>query len=449
MRLRIGFAALTGAALCALGFAEGTDAQSAPAGRVLATTVEATITPVIADHIEEGIARAEQDGYDAYLIRLDTPGGLDTSMRAIVQDILAAEVPVIVHVSPSGARAASAGAIITLSSHVAAMAPGTAIGAATPVGGQGGEDLDAKIVNDAIAYSTALAELRGRDAEFAEDMVRDGRSISATEAVDIGVVDLIATTTDELLDAIDGRTVAVGVPEREVVLETAGADVDVQELGVLRSIQQFLADPNIAFLLLSIGTLGLIYELATPGIGAGGALGGISLLLAFFGLAVLPIDIVGIVFLVLAAVLFGVEVMAPGLGIAAVGGTIALVLSGVFLVDEAPGLDVSLAVVLPGAILVGVFVVVAGRIAMRSRSTPSVTTGYGVLIGQRGLVQVVRGDTPQLFLNGAWWGVRGRDGGIPVEGVAVEVVDVDGIQLIVDAPSDGGPTAHVPQEDSA
>ena len=216
----------------------------------------------------------------------------------------------------------------------------------------------------------------------------------------------------------------------------------------MRSIQQFLADPNIAFLLLSIGTLGLIYELATPGIGAGGALGGISLLLAFFGLAVLPIDIVGIVFLVLAAVLFGVEVMAPGLGIAAVGGTIALVLSGVFLVDEAPGLDVSLAVVLPGAILVGVFVVVAGRIAMRSRSTPSVTTGHGVLIGQRGLVQVVRGDTPQLFVNGAWWGVRGRDGGIPVEGVAVEVVDVDGIQLIVDAPSDGGPTAHVSLEDS-
>ena len=448
MQLRIGFAAFTGAALCVLGFAEGTDAQTGQAGRVLATTVEATITPVIADHIEEGIARAEQDGYDAYLIRLDTPGGLDTSMRAIVQDILAAEVPVIVHVSPSGARAASAGAIITLSAHVAAMAPGTAIGAATPVGGQGGEDLDAKIVNDAIAYSTALAELRGRDLEFAEDMVRDGRSISATEAVDIGVVDLIATTTDELLDAIDGQTVAVGVPEREVVLETAGADVDVQELGVLRSIQQFLADPNIAFLLLSIGTLGLIYELATPGIGAGGALGGISLLLAFFGLAVLPIDIVGIVFLVLAAVLFGVEVMAPGLGIAAVGGTIALVLSGVFLVDEAPGLDVSLAVVLPGAILVGVFVVVAGRIAMRSRSTPSVTTGHGVLIGQRGLVQVVRGDIPQLFLNGAWWGVRGRDGGVPVEGVAVEVVDVDGIQLIVDAPSDGGPTAHVSQEDS-
>ncbi|MGD9705701.1 MAG: nodulation protein NfeD [Acidimicrobiia bacterium] len=439
---------LAGVGLCAPGSADGSAAPPSSQHRVLATTVTGAITPVIADHIEDGIARAERDGYAAYLIRLDTPGGLDTSMRAIVQDILAAEVPVIVHVSPRGARAASAGAIITLSAHVAAMAPGTAIGAATPVSGSGGEDLDAKIVNDAIAYATSLAELRDRDVEFAKEAVRDGRSVSADEALEIGAVDLLATTTDELLERLDGRAVVVGVPEREVVLETADAAVDVQDLGVLRTIQQFLADPNIAFLLLSIGTLGLIYELATPGIGAGGALGAVGILLAFFGLAVLPVDIVGILFLVLAAVLFAVEVVAPGLGIAAVGGTLSLVLSGVFLVDDAPGLDVSLAVVLPAALVVGVFVVVAGRIAMRSRSSPSTTTGHGALIGQRGAVRVAHG-AAQLFVNGAWWGIRARDSDVVlVDGTPVEVVDVVGIHLIVEALPDGGASTHVTQEDS-
>ena len=160
-------------------FAGEAQAQTRPTRSVLMTTVAGPITPVIAGHIDDGIARAERDGYGAYVIELDTPGGLDASMRAIVQDILASETPVIVYISPQGGRGASAGAIITFAAHVAAMAPGTAIGAATPVGGQGGDDLDAKVVNDAIAYATTLAELRGRDVEFVADTVREGRSASA------------------------------------------------------------------------------------------------------------------------------------------------------------------------------------------------------------------------------------------------------------------------------
>lgn len=397
---------------------------------VLATTVDGPITPVIADHIGDGIGRAERDGHAAYLIRLDTPGGLDTSMRAIVQDILASDVPVVVYVSPQGARGASAGAIITFAGHVAAMAPGTAIGAATPVSGGGGEDLDDKVVNDAVAYATALAELRDRDSEFAADAVRDGRSASASEALELGAIDIVAESDAELLDAIDRRTVTVD-GDRVVALATADAVIEEHDLGLLRAIQQRLADPNVAFLLLSIGSLGLIYELASPGLGVGGALGLTFVLLGLFGLAVLPVNIVGILFLLLAAALFVAEVAAPGLGLAAAGGMLALVLSGIFLVDDAPGLQLSLSVTLPTAIVVGCFVIVAGRIALRARRAPSTTTGRGLLVGWQGPVRMTRGE-PQVFAHGAWWNVRARDPDTVLDaGVTVEVVDLDGLRLVV------------------
>jgi len=427
--------------------AGGVGAAETDEPRVLATSVRGPITPVIANHLADGIGRAERGGYDAYLVRLDTPGGLDTSMRAIVQDIIAADVPVIVYVSPRGARGASAGAIITLAAHVAAMAPGTAIGAATPVGGQGGEDLEAKSVNDAAAYAESIAELRGRDPEFAIDAVREGRSVSASEARRIGAVDVVASSTDELLESIDGTLVDVGAGGDEVVLRTAGAAVDEDDLGLLRAIQQRLADPNIAFLLLSIGTLGLIYELASPGLGVGGALGVTFIILAMFGLAVLPVDAVGILFLLLAAALFVAEVYAPGIGIAAAGGVLSLVLSGVFLFDDVPGLSLSIAVVLPTALVVGLFVIVAGRVALRSRAAPSTTTGRGALVGCHAPVRLAGGE-PQVFTAGAWWSVRPRLAGtVLADGTMVEVVDVDGLHLIVDpSPSRGVGSTTTTQE---
>ena len=421
--------------------AQGVQGTAGP--RVLSTTVEGAITPVVANHVADGIARAERDGYDAYLIRLDTPGGLDTSMREIVQDVLASEVPVIVYVSPRGARAASAGAIITFAGHVAAMAPGTAIGAATPVGGGGGEDLDRKVLNDAIAYVEALAELRGRDEAFLVDTVREGRSASASDALEVGAIDLVAASTIDLLDQVDGIVTTVGADDREVELTTAGAEVDDQSMGLLRRIQQFLADPNVAFLLLSIGTLGLVYELASPGIGVGGVLGVVFVVLALFGLAVLPVDFVGVIFLLLAVALFVAEVFAPGIGIAAAGGAFALVLSGIFLFDDTPGLELSLSVLLPTAIVAGTFVVLAGRLAMRARRAPSTTTGVGMLIGNRAQVHLAHDGRPQVFTLGAWWGVRPHDPGDAIPpGTTVEIVEVDGLQLVVDpvqtATPDGG-----------
>jgi len=415
---------------CALGGVA--QAQDVPPRLVLMTTVAGPITPVIAGHLDDGIARAERDGAVAYLIELDTPGGLDTSMRSIVQDILASEVPIIVFISPQGARGASAGAVITFAAHVAAMAPGTAIGAATPVSGGGGDDLDAKVINDAIAYVAALAELRGRDVEFVTETVRDGRSASASEALELGVIDVVATTVDELLTAVDGRTIEVGLTGREVRLDTVGAIVEDQQMGVLRQIQGFLADPNIAFLLLSIGTLGLIYELATPGLGVGGALGATFIVLAMFGLAVLPVGVVGVLFLVLAAALFVAEVAAPGIGLAAAGGALSLVLSGIFLIDDAPGIEISVAVVVPSALVVGVFVVLAGRIAMRSRKIASTTTGQALFIDHEATVRLSDAGA-QVFIQGAWWGIRPADPHETLtDGSRVEIVSMDGLTLVVD-----------------
>ncbi len=420
-----------GAAVMAVSYLAATAPASAqqPGDRVLALAVDGPITPVMAGHVADGITRAEQQGYTALVVQLDTPGGLDGSMRAIIQDILAADVPVIVHVAPSGARAASAGALITLSAHVAAMAPGTAIGAATPVGGEGGEDLARKAVNDAAAYARSLAELRGRNVEFAVAAVQEGRSISAEEATEIGVADVLAAARGELLDTVDGTTVSLGPGGREVVLATTGAPVDFVELGLLRTIQRFLVDPNVAFLLLSVGTLALIYELASPGIGAGAVVGGASILIALFGLAVIPLNVTGIALLLLAAGLFAAELFTPGTGVAAVSGAVALVLAGLFLFRDVPGLETSLAVILPIAVAVGGAVVVAGQLALRVRAAPSLLTGADALHGAEGSVTLVRG-RPTAFVGGAWWTVR--SGERLEQGSPVRVTGMDGLDLVVE-----------------
>lgn len=440
----IGYLAV-GAAVMALWCLASTGPASAqePADRVLALTVDGPITPVMAGHVEDGITRAEQEGYAALVVRLDTPGGLDGSMRAIIQDILAADVPVIVHVAPSGARAASAGALITLSAHVAAMAPGTAIGAATPVGGEGGDDLDRKVVNDAAAYARSLAELRGRNTDFAVAAVREGRSISAEEAVATDVADVLVATRADLLDTIDGTTVRVGPGDREVVLATAGAPVDEVELGLLRTIQRFLVDPNVAFLLLSVGTLALIYELASPGIGAGAVVGGSSILIALFGLAVIPVNVTGIALLVLAAGLFAAELFTPGTGVAAVSGAVALVLAGLFLFRDVPGLETSLGIIVPVAVAVGGAVVVAGQLALRTRFGPSLLTGPGALVGAEGSVRLVRG-RPTAFVGGAWWAVRADE---PLDaGSQVRVLGMDGLDLMVERVPDASPAQGTERE---
>ena len=410
--------------------ATGTRAQ---ATTVLVTEVDGVITPVMADHIREGLARAQEEAHQAFLIELDTPGGLDASMRDIIQSFLGANVPVVVHVAPSGARAASAGALITMAAHVAAMAPGTTIGAATPVDLEGGGDVERKIIEDAAAYAESVARVRGRNVEFAVEAVREGRSVAADRAEGIGVVDLLASDRIELLEEIDGQTVTLANGDR-VALETRGAGVVPYELGTFRSILQWLADPNLAFLFMSLGTLAIIYELANPGLGGGAVVGVILILLALFGLAVLPVNVLGALLLVLAAILFVVEVFTPGVGVGAAGGTASLILGGLFLFRGRVGVDPE--VLIPVAVVVGGATMFAGRLAWRTRRLPA-TTGTGGLLGAVAEVGPVTGTTGQVMVQGAWWNVRTRGEQLR-EGATVRVVEVEGLDLVVeeqDAPS--------------
>jgi membrane-bound serine protease (ClpP class) len=412
----------------------GTSTAQDPTNRVLVTRVDTPITPVVADHIRDGLARADEGGYSAYVVELDTPGGLVEAMRDIVGDTLASPVPVVVYVSPEGARAGSAGAIITFAAHVAVMAPGTTIGAATPVGLEG-ESVSDKIVNDAAAQAEALARLRGRDAEFAVDTVREGRSAAVDEAVELGAVDAKASSLSAALQAADGRRVTVA-DERQVTVHTAGAVVERSDMSLFRRVLQALADPNIAFLLLTLGTLGLIYELVTPGVGVAGVTGAVALLLALYSLSVLPVNVVGLLLLAVAMALFVAEVLVPGIAGFAFGGAVVLVLSALFLFDDAEGVAVDPSAALPLAVVMFLAAVIAGRLAFRTRSAPSTATGADLLAGHLVPVLEADGATGRGFTEGAWWSLRSI--GPPLQpGGQARVIGMDGLVLLVDPTADG------------
>jgi len=399
-------------------------AQDAPT--VLVARVEGPITPVVADHVVGAVAEASAKRHVALLVEMDTPGGLDTSMREIIQSFLGSDVPVIVWVGPSGGRAASAGALIGMASHVLAMAPGTAIGAATPVDLQGG-DIERKIIEDAAAYAVSIARERGRNEDFARQSVLRGRSIPAAEAVESGVADLIARDRAAVLAGASGRTVTLAAG-RQVTLDVARASFVDHEMSWMARVRQRIADPNIAFMLMSFGGLAILYELANPGMGFGGIVGVIMLLLAFFALSVLPVTTVGVLLLLLALGLFIAEVFVPGVGIFAGGGAIALVLAGVFLFEGS--ISVDLGVIVPVALVVAGAAVLAGRLVVGvHRRSP--TIGGPELVGKTAVVS-----NGQVFLDGAWWRVRGPfSGGVraPVtDGTRVRVEKVEGLDLFVE-----------------
>lgn len=389
--------------------------------------VTGPITPVVADYLEDAVQAAEADGSQALVVTLDTPGGLDLSMREIVQTFLNAEVPVIVYVSPEGARAASAGTFITMAAHVAVMAPATSIGAATPVDLQGGEITD-KIINDAAAFAVSVAERRGRDAEFAEQAVREGRSVTSREAVEAGIVDLVADDLDDLLIQVDG----LEIQSLGVTLATVDATVTRREMGPFRSVLGGLADPNLAFIFLSIGTLAIIYEAANPGLGFAGIAGVILLVLAFFALSVLPVQGAGIALFILAVGLLVAELFVPGIGVLAAGGTIALVLSGLFLFEGSVRVNPS--VVLPSAVVLGGASVIAGRAALKARRQPP-SSGPAAMIGKVVTIEKV-GDRRLVFLEGTWWEAKSRGTELSA-GAKAKVVAIEGIHLVVEEVGDG------------
>ena len=395
--------------------------------RVMLVEVEGAITPVIADYVADAVAEAEGAGFHLLVITLDTPGGLDVSMREIVQSLLNATIPTVVFVSPEGARAASAGTFITMAANIAVMAPATAIGAATPVDLQGGEITD-KIINDAVAFAVSVAEHRGRSVEFAEDSVRDGRSASSREAVELGVVNLIADDLDDLLIQVDGLT----VEPLGVTLSTANAPVERREMGFLQGVLGRIADPNLAFIFLSIGTLAIIYEAANPGLGFAGIAGVIMLILAFFSLSVLPVQAAGVALFLLAVALLLAELFVPGIGVLAGGGTIALLLSGLLLFEEGT-VRVSPGLIWPTAVVLGLGSILDGRAAYRARRLPP-ATGAETLVG-RSVTVKQRGDHYIAFLDGTWWDIGSRQG--LHDGSEARVIGIDGVRLSVEEVSSG------------
>jgi membrane-bound serine protease (ClpP class) len=391
--------------------------------------LEGSIDPVAAQFVERRIDAAEEAGAVAVVIRMDTPGGLVSSMREIVGDVESADVPVTVWIGPAGARAGSAGAFISAASDELGMAPGTNIGSATPIG-SGGEDLDAKVRNDAAASIAALAERSGRDAAAYRAMVTRALNLTAEEAVDRGVAETIQPTLEDFVAWLDGR------PSREGgEIRTAGAPIEVDALPWYLRVLQVLTDPNLVFFLLLIGLAGVGYEIFNPGALVPGIVGAISLLLALAGLTVLPFTWAGIALLALAVGLFVAETQVGGIGALAVGGVVALALSGAFLFDsDDPALRPSLWVVVLVALVIGGAFALAARLVLRARARPA-ATGGAELVGEVGTARAAIGpSTGRVLVNGEIWSARAPEGVAIPPGGEVRVVRVhpDDLTLTVE-----------------
>ncbi len=408
------------------------ETPAAHAGReVLQLTVDGTINPAVVNYIQEGIAAAEARGAAAVLIQLDTPGGLLESTRLIVKDLLAAPLPVIVYVAPGGAGATSAGVFVTLAAHVAAMAPGTNIGAAHPVGGQG-EDIDGamgeKVENFTASLSRTIAEQRGRNVEWAEQAVRKSVSATEREAVKLKVVDFVAADVAEVLTKASGRTVTIaGQPTK---LDLAGATIVPHEMRLGQRVFDFLANPNIAYLLMMAGLLGLYVEFTNPGVLFPGVAGAICLLLALAALQVLPVNYAGLALIVLGTLMLIGEAFLPSFGVLGIGGLVAFVIGSVLLFDTPESaLRVDYGLIAGAAVTLGLFTFTVGWLVVRAhRRRPSV--GAEGMIGEIGHVRRVDGDgRAKIFVHGEYWDAD-TDGPVAV-GDAVEVTAIAGLRLRV------------------
>ncbi|HEV7265653.1 MAG TPA: nodulation protein NfeD [Falsiroseomonas sp.] len=406
----------------------------APSGPVaLLLRIEGGIGPGIAEYVTDGLDHAAEQGAALVVIRLDTPGGLDAATRRIVQAMLASPVPVAVWVAPQGARAASAGLFILSAAQVAAMAPGTATGAATPVSltGGGGEesDLRTKAVNDAAAYLRGLAAYHGRNPEWVEAAVRDAASVNAEEALRLGVVDLVAADLRALLAGMDGRRVRL--PAGPAVLETQGVAIRRFEPGWRHRLLAMISDPNIAFLLLMVGVYGLLLEFAAPGFGVGGVVGGIALILGLFALNMLPVQATGLALMGLGLALLVAEAFIPAFGVLGFGGLVAIVLGATVAFDfGVPGFSLSPVVVGLAAALGGLLLIATLRSAWRTRGRPVMTGGQG-MIGARGQVLNWSGRTGVVLVHGERWAARSDVALAP--GQAVQVRARQGLRLDVAA----------------
>jgi len=417
---------LIGTAFVIAGLASGARAQEA-APTVTHLSLEGVVDPFVADYLREGIQGADEAS--AILLTIDTPGGLDSSMREIIKAIQASPVPVIGYVSPSGARAASAGAFILMATHVAAMAPATNVGASTPVG-VSGVTLSKKVEEDAAAYMRTLAEQRDRNAELASTFVTESKSISAEEALEGNVIDLISPSVSALLDEVDGMTVTVAEGQ-ELTLDTAGATVQDVDMSAGAGFLHQLFDPNLAFIFFWLGLALIVLELIVPGHIFSGTVGTILLILAIVSFGFLPVRLIGIAFLVASIVFFVIELKVPGLGWWSAAGIVSLILGGLFLFNPSGGVSVSPLVIVPVAIVMALFFGVVVAKALEMRHMPA-AQGPEAVIGRDGVV-LAGGLDPEGVVRVAAeeWRARSEAGPLP-QGTRIRVTKLDGLVLTVE-----------------
>ncbi len=455
MLLRLSWLALValGGLASLAGVAAGASAPDAGRSAWL-LTIDGAIGPASADYFRRGLQQAREAGASAVILQMDTPGGLDTSMREIIRDILSSPVPVLSYVGPGGARAASAGTYILYASHVSAMAPGTNLGAATPVqiggggllpGGsepadssgdgsgsgdaasRGGSASEAKALNDAIAYIRALAALHGRNQEWAEAAVRDAASLSSEAALQAGVIDYLATSVQDLLQQAHGREVRMG--EARLTLDTADLQILQHDPDWRARMLGVITNPNLALILLMVGIYGLIFEFMNPGALVPGTIGAISLLLGLYALSALPVNYVGVLLVLLGVALMVAEAFSPSFGVLGLGGAVAFVFGATLLFDEtSPGYRLSMALVAGVALASLALTLLIVRMALRSRRL-RVVTGGQALLGDIAEVLEWQQGKGRVFAAGERWLARGPAALTP--GQAVRITSVQGLQLHV------------------
>jgi membrane-bound serine protease (ClpP class) len=410
-----------------------TAVQLADAQTAHVITLDASINPATADFIHESIHKAKQAGAECLIIRLNTPGGLLKSTRVIVTDLLTAPLPVVVYVAPSGSQAASAGVFVTLAAHIAAMAPGTNIGAAHPVGMQGGEKdsiMNEKATNDAAAFIRSISEKRHRNVQWAEEAVRKSLSITESEALRDSVIDLITPSVQDLLVKIDGRSVELD--GRKTILKTRDAEIVSLEMDWKHKLLDILSDPNIAYIFFLLGIYGLLFELYNPGTILPGVVGVISIIIAFYSLHTLPISYAGVALILFAIVLFIAEIKITSYGLLTVGGVISLLLGSIMLINPESPLEVvsiSWSVIVPAVVFTVLFFLFAIGMGIRAQRRKPVTGTEGI-VGEFG--EAITDLTPegQVRVHGEIWSAVSVDGKLK-KGTPVRVDHVKDLRITV------------------
>jgi membrane-bound serine protease (ClpP class) len=394
--------------------------------------VDGVINPASAGYIIKGIEKAEQEGASCLVIQMDTPGGLMESMRSIVKRILSAQVPIIVYVAPSGSRAGSAGVFITLAAHIAAMAPGTNIGAAHPV--QMGEkemnkEMEEKILNDTVAYIRTIAKQRGKNEQWAEKAVRESVSVKEDEALKLGIIDLVSPNLEDLVSKVDGRRIELS-SGNVVTLKVKGLDIKTFKMSFRHQFLSVISNPSIAYILLMLGFYGLLYELANPGAILPGVIGGICLILAFFAFQMLPVNYAGVALILLGVILFIAEVKITSYGMLSVAGVISLLLGSIMLIDSpAEFLRISFVnVILPVVLVTAAFFLFALIMVVRAhRRRP--TTGKEGLVGGKGVVKTDLKPEGVVEIRGELWNAEADE--VIKAGEKIQVEAIEGMKVKV------------------